>query len=146
MKELLHNMSAPPRSTVTFEQEQLKKYILFSPINLTKLLSKKTNTIIELEKMVQDYYIKHKDALNKTKKPTGYMIGSKIEINRKNINLKMINEAIKQYDYIECNDINLLIIIFSQTVGDLYIPNRQLSFESSKFDNILLFPEDEVNS
>ncbi|MDY6431008.1 MAG: hypothetical protein SPL00_04385 [Bacilli bacterium] len=146
MSALLHNMSAPPRSEVKFKQEQLKKYVLFNPIMLARLLGDRNLMIIGLEEKVKDYYEKHKQIENIIKKPTGYMIAEVIEFNGKNKYTKQLKDKLNQYKHVECDNIELLILVFCSTVGDLYIPNRPLSFESTKFDKILLFPEEEVNS
>lgn len=146
MSDLLHNMSAPPRSEVKFKQEQLKKYVVFNPIMLARLLGDRNLMITGLEEKVKDYCEKHKQIENIIEKPTGYMIAEVIEFNGKNKYTKQLNDKLNQYKHVECDNIELLILVFCSTVGDLYIPNRPLSFESTKFDKILLFPEEEVNS
>lgn len=146
MSELLHNMSVPPRSEVKFKKEQLNKYIAFNPIILARLLGDSDIDIKDLCKKVKKYVSDHPKIEEIIEKPTGYMIGEFIELNGKNKFTKELNNKLKQYKYVECDNLELLIIIFCSTVGDLYIPNRKLSFESTKFDKILLFPEEEVNS
>lgn len=144
MSDLLHNMSAPPRSEVKFEQKQLHSYILFSPITLSKLLSNNRIILRGLEKRVKKYYEHHKEIENIIERPTGYMIGEAIELDIRN--LKNNNGKLLPYAYEECHDLHLLIVVFCSTVGDLYIPNRSLSFEKNKFNKLLLFPKEEVNS
>ncbi|MCR4661857.1 MAG: hypothetical protein K5765_07690 [Clostridia bacterium] len=146
MSELLHNMSAPPRSEVKFKQQQLKKYVAFNPIILARLLGEKNIRIAGLEEKVKNYYETHNYIENSIKKPTGYMIAETIEFNGVNRFSKQLKNKMEKYVYEECNNTELLILVFCSTVGDLYIPNRKLSFESTKFDKILLFPEEEVNS
>jgi len=146
MSELLHNMSAPPRSKVVVSQSQLKKYLSFNPIKLSKLLGKPHTTFEELKLLTETYVNKHPEIVNSIEKPTGYMIGEVVELNNLKAQPKKIKEKLFKYSYEECDNLNLLIIVFCCTVGDLYIPNRGLSFELSKFDKILLFPKEEVNS
>ena len=137
MSELLHNMSAPPRSEVKFKKEQLKKYIAFNPLHLARLL-KKLNYKDEISESVQQYVKNNPGIVKNIMKPTGYMIGEVIKLNGK--------YKLNQYKYVECDNLELLIIVLCSTVGDLYIPDRPLSFEKTKFNKVLLFPEEEVNS
>lgn len=146
MSELLHNMSAPPRSEVKFKQEQLKKYIAFNPIRLARLLGDSDVVIKDLCNEVKNYVNDHPQIESIIEKPTGYMIGEVVDFNGKNKFTKELNDKLNQYKYVECDNLELLITVLCSTVGDLYIPNRTLSFESTKFDKILLFPEEEVNS
>ena len=146
MSELLHNMSAPPRSEVKFSQEQLEEYISFNPVLLAFLLGIQKFNLAKLEKKVKHYYQKHPDLARMIEKPTGYMIAEAIELKNENINLLESKFLMKQYHHKACRNIPLLILVFASTVGDLYIPNRPLSFEENKFKRILLFPAKEVNS
>ncbi|MCR4661004.1 MAG: hypothetical protein K5765_03255 [Clostridia bacterium] len=140
MSEQIHN-------DINFEQKQLKNYVAFNPIILARLLGDKNIRITGLEEKVRTYYETHKNNIENTiKKPTGYMIAETIEFNGVNRFSKPLKYKLNRYKYKECNNIELLILVFCSTVGDLYIPNRILSFESTKFNKILLFPEDEVNS
>ena len=52
MNGLLHNMSAPPKSKVDFEQTQLEKYIAFNPKDLAELLGNENMTADELKTAV----------------------------------------------------------------------------------------------
>ncbi len=146
MSELLNNMSAPPRSEVRFEQEQLKKYIAFNPITLANLLGDSDIAIKDLCNKVKDYVSEHPTIETIIEKPTGYMIGEVVTLNGEIKLTKELNDMLNRYKYVECDNLELLIMVLCSTVGDLYIPNRTLSFESTKFDKILLFPESEVNS
>ena len=146
MKDLLHNMSAPPRSEVKFKQKQLKKYIAFNPNRLITFFEEKDEVIKDLSDKVKEYVKEHPQIELIIEKPTGYMIGEVIELKEYKSFTKELNDKLNLYKYVECDNIDLLIIVLCSTVGDLYIPNRTLSFERSKFDKILLFPEDEVNS
>ena len=142
---VFHNMSAPPRSEVRFQTNQLTDYIAFNPLTLCNLLSGKT-LYKQLPKRVE-HYVKHHPEIEKLlEKPTGYMIGETFEINEIGVLTNQIKKKLDNYYFEECQDINLLIVVLCSTVGDLYIPNRPLSFESSKFDKIILFPKVEVNS
>lgn len=142
---IFHNMSAPPRSEVHFKTEQLVDYIAFNPLIICDLLEGKT-PYKQLPKRVE-YYVKHHPEIEKLlEKPTGYMIGETFEISERGFLTNPVMEKLNNYYFEECQDINLLIVVLCSTVGDLYIPNRPLSFESSKFDKIILFPKVEVNS
>ena len=150
MSELLHNVGVPPRSKVEFKLEQLKKYIAFNPITLAMLLCDRNITIKGLCEKVKKYVSDHPQIEAIIEKPTGYMIGEIVDFNgekrlTKELNDELTNKLTK-YIYVECKNLELLITVLCSTVGDLYIPNRKLSFESTKFDKILLFPEEEVNS
>ena len=144
MSELLHNMSAPPRSQVSYKMEQLKKYIAFNPLTLSELL-KELGIIDEVHLASKKYVDNNPDILKSIKKPTGYMLAECIEMPKCMSNKKLTN-YLNKYNFKACTDLELLILVFASTVGDLYIPNKDLSFESSKFSRILLFPEEEVNS
>ena len=135
MSRLLHNMSAPPRSQVCFQQEQLKEYVVFNPFALATLLGA---DVVGIEQKAKAYLQQHGAA---ARKPSGYMIAETIDTG---VGYKTVKDKLKQYRYEDCRDIELMILVFGSTVGDLYIPNREPSFESSRFDKVLLFPKDEV--
>ena len=141
MNGLLHNMSAPPKSKVDFEQTQLEKYIAFNPKDLAELLGNENMTADELKTAVEDYVKNHPDIERIIEKPTGYMIGEVGVMNNEN---KSTSKSKTVFDYEVCKNLELMIVVLCATVGDLYIPDRQLSFEKTKFDKILLFPKDEV--
>ena len=143
MNVLLHNMSAPPKSKVDFEQTQLEKYIAFNPKDLAELLGNENMTADELKTAVEDYVKNHPDIERIIEKPTGYMIGEVGVMNNEN---KITSKSKTVFDYEVCKNLELMIVVLCSTVGDLYIPDRQLSFEKTKFDKILLFPKDEVES
>ena len=143
MNGLLHNMSAPPKSKVDFEQTQLEKYIAFNPKDLAELLGNENMTADELKTAVENYVKNHPDIERIIEKPTGYMIGEVGVMNDEN---KITNKSKTVFDYEVCKNLELMIVVLCSTVGDLYIPDRQMSFEKTKFDKILLFPKDEVES
>ena len=143
MNVLLHNMSAPPKSKVDFEQTQLEKYIAFNPKDLAGSLGDENMTADELKTAVEDYVKNHPDIERIIEKPTGYMIGEVGVMNNEN---KITSKSKTVFDYEVCKNLELMIVVLCSTVGDLYIPDRQLSFEKTKFDKILLFPKDEVES
>lgn len=143
MNVLLHNMSAPPKSKVDFEQTQLEKYIAFNPKDLAGSLGDENMTADELKTAVEDYVKNHPDIERIIEKPTGYMIGEVGVMNNEN---KITNKSKTVFDYEVCKNLELMIVVLCSTVGDLYIPDRQMSFEKTKFDKILLFPKDEVES
>ena len=144
MSNILRNMSVPPKSQVTFKQEQLKKYTLFSPDTLSRCLNE-LKIKGDVHQASKEYVVSHPDILKSIKKPTGYMLAECIEIPKCMSNKELTNN-LNKYNFKACTDLELLILVFASTVGDLYIPNKDLSFESSKFSRILLFPEEEVNS
>ena len=143
MNGLLHNMSAPPKSKVDFEQTQLEKYIAFNPKDLAGLLGNENMTADELKTAVEDYVKNHPDIERIIEKPTGYMIGEVGVMNDEN---KITSKSKTVFDYEVCKNLELMIVVLCSTVGDLYIPDRQMSFENTKFDKILLFPKNEVES
>ena len=143
MNGLLHNMSAPPKSKVDFEQTQLEKYIAFNPKDLAESLGNENMTADELKTAVEDYVKNHPDIERIIEKPTGYMIGEVGVMNDEN---KITSKSKTVFDYEVCKNLELMIVVLCSTVGDLYIPDRQMSFENTKFDKILLFPKDEVES
>lgn len=143
MNGLLHNMSCPPRSKVDFEQTQLEKYIAFNPKDLAESLGNENMTADELKTAVENYVKNHPDIERIIEKPTGYMIGEVGVMNDEN---KITNKSKTVFDYEVCKNLELMIVVLCSTVGDLYIPDRQMSFENTKFDKILLFPKDEVES
>ena len=140
MSEVLHNMSAPPRSQVVFKQYQLKKYLAFNPLHLATLL-KKLKIGGEVNFAAKEFVESHAEQVLNVKRPTGYMLAEYIELS-----CKEFKERLNTYNYDECDDVALMIVVFASTVGDLYIPERPLSFENTKFDKILLFPLEEVNA
>ena len=143
MNVLLHNMSAPPKSKVDFEQTQLEKYIAFNPKDLAESLGNENMTADELKTAVENYVKNHPDIERIIEKPTGYMIGEVGVMNDEN---KITSKSKTVFDYEVCKNLELMIVVLCSTVGDLYIPDRQMSFENTKFDKILLFPKDEVES
>ena len=144
MSNLLHNMSAPPRSVVVFHQNQLNKYMAFNPIRLAKLIN--CRHIKNLVDEVREYIKSHPDIDKYIKKPTGYMIAEYINLDGCDKYDRKLNDKLSKYQYVECDDIELLIIVFGCTVGDLYIPNRKIIINETKLDKVLFFPIDEVNS
>lgn len=144
MSNLLHNMSAPPRSQVHYVQKQLCQYIAFNPLVLFREIYGKNHSF--QGSIVQKYVEEHPEVLNEIKKPTGYMLAETFDLVDNEKFTKELKESLKKYTYEECRDVNLLILVFCSTVGDLYIPDRPLSFEDSRFHKILFFPKKEVNS
>lgn len=147
MSDVLHNMSAPPRSKVSFVQRQLKEYIAFNPLRLARLLNNRLLLFgVDLVEEVNDYVSHHPNINKNIKRPTGYMIGEYIELGNTKKFTKDLSEKMDKYHYRECNDLELLIIVLCSSVGDLYIPNHPLVINDSKFDKILFFPKEEVES
>ena len=147
MSDVLHNMSAPPRSQVSFTQRQLKEYIAFNPLRLARLLNDRLLlTGANIAKEVNDYVSQHPSIDKNIKRPTGYMIAEYIELGNTKKFTRELTDKMNKYRYQECNDLELLIIVLCSTVGDLYIPNHPLVITDSKFDKILFFPKEEVES
>lgn len=144
MSDIMKNMSAPPRSEVAFRQEQLKKYVAFNPLRLSRLLVE-SNYKDDLSKSTKQYVEDNPDIIKNIKKPTGYMIAEYVELTGDKYT-KALNDKLDVYKYVECTDLELIILVLCSTVGDLYVPDRPLSFEKTKFNKILLFAEEEVNS
>ncbi len=138
---------------VTFEKKQLKGFMAFNPHKLSKLLGHEGATPDELSELVKEYVKAHPEIKRLLSKPTGYMIGTSMgkprRIKRMSNGMILVRPNCWKTNgivYEECADIDLLIVVLCSTMGDLYIPNRELSFEKSKFQRIILFPKDEVNS
>ena len=146
MSELLHNMSAPPRSEVRVKKKQVAKYLMFDPRTLNKLLGNKVHLSSGVDKRVKHYVEKHPNIIKSIKKPTGFMIGEYIEIKDKPESQTKYKRWLERYEVEECVDAELLILVLCSTMGDLYIPDRTLSYEKTKFNKILLFSKEEVNS
>lgn len=138
MNKLLHNMSCAPRHIVSIETFQIKVYYCFNPYSLAAMLGVK---YAELTDAAKDYVKKHPEIANNVKKPIGYMIGRAIDQLRFQTMLKYEKSTFR---YKECVDLELMLLVFGGTVGDLYIPNRPLSFDEEKFKQFLFFPKDEV--
>jgi hypothetical protein len=117
---------------INYEKVQLKYYLAFSPYALAYKLD---TTIEELPKKVEEYVNKNPNLKKSPKKPSCYMLGEYHILDKK-------PKAV--YDMEFCEDLDLLILVMCSTVDDLYIPNRELSFEEGKFDKVLYFPKDEV--
>ena len=99
MNVLLHNMSAPPKSKVDFEQTQLEKYIAFNPKDLAGSLGDENMTADELKTAVENYVKNHPDIERIIEKPTGYMIGEVGVMNDEN---KITNKSKTVFDYEVC--------------------------------------------
>ena len=130
------NMSAPPKSVITFRQDELGVYYRFDPKELFKIL---LNTAIvdddykdRIANLCNLYIKKHHRVKDSIKKPTGFMIASKM------------TDKCEKYEV--CKDIDVLLNVFGRTVGDLYIPTREMSFDNSKFQEVLYFLKSEVDS
>ena len=140
MSELLHNMCAPPRSQVHFEKRQLSRYLAFNPLRLAALLK----LPYPLKGTQVKEYLEAHPRLKKVQKPSGFMLAETVEVGTSSATA--LTKRLKTYRYDVCNNIGLLIAVFTSTVGDLYIPSRTPSFEDSHFQRVLLFPKQEVTS
>lgn len=121
----LHNMSVPPKSLIHYDIKLVDDIVCFDPDALIKYFNCNIN---DLEENIKKY----------------------IEINP-NYQDKAIDKYLFSLDKcpekiepIICEDIDLLINVFSKTVGSLYIPNRNPSFDISKFLRKLYFNQTEV--
>ncbi len=125
----LFNMSCPPRSKVSYEVKKIDDQVLFDFEVLIKLL--KTNKS-HLVKRVEEYYKNNEKMLKNYKKPSGYMIGKYLNSDDKNYKVE--------------TDLNLLILVFTQTYGNMYVPNKEASFSKHRFENKILFLKREIES
>lgn len=121
----LHNMSVPSKSLIHYDIKQIDNIVCFDSSELLKYFN---CNIDDLEKSIRGYVKTNNQYIDKT--PSGYMFA--------------LNSVPDSIETITCRDINLLINVFSKTVGNIYIPNRNASFDKSKFINKLYFNEGEV--
>lgn len=137
MKEYLHNTFCP-RYKVSYEIKRCtesKKYMIFSPEHLKKLLglpdNAKTDTLYE---KVKEYLDSHPELETSVKRPKGYMLG---------LSFTDISPASYSTDVL-CDDLELFILVISSTVGNLYIPSRKPQITKTNLERDLLFPLNEV--
>jgi len=125
-------MRRPRDGRVVFEKYQLGYYLIFHPETMAKILN---TTVEELPLAVKEYVDNNPYLHESKKKPKSYMLGEYYFMNKE---LKV------EYEAEICEDLELLILVLCSTVRDIYIPNRKLSFEKSKFNKVLFFPKEEV--
>lgn len=134
--ELLHNMSAPPRSEVRFNIAPLGEYLIFDPCVLATKLSKRKmhstkSAANYLSKHLKKHVLTHPYIINYKNRPKGYMLASTFD------------NTIKCSGTI-CRDVNLLIHVFCSTVNDIYIPNKEFNYSVARFDKVLYFMKEEI--
>lgn len=129
MTILLHNMSAPPRSEIVKQIEQLDDYLCFSPENFAKQLN---CSVKNLPNTIRTYIANNLNWQLQTKRPSSYMIA----ITRKKITETFSGKT--------CKDIPLQLYIFGGVVGDMYIPNRILNWTKDTFTRNYCFLKKEV--
>lgn len=122
----LFNMSVPPKSSIVIEIKPISKYLVFDPNVLCELLCCKRDVLLD---SIKEYIEKHPNYLDTS--PSSYLFALK-------------KEKYDNYDYLICKDVDLLLSVFSKTVDNMYIPNRQPILINEKFDNSLLFMESEI--
>lgn len=121
----LHNMSVPPKSLIHYDIKQIDNIVCFDREELLKYFN---CNIDNLEESIKHYVESNIQYIDKA--PNGYMFA--------------LNSVPDSIEIITCKDIDLLINVFSKTVGNIYIPNRNASFDKSKFLNKLYFNKGEV--
>lgn len=141
MSSILRNLYVWSSYNLSYKFKQIDKYIVFNPLTLKKLLLEKGFKGKNLETLILNYIAKFPNFNSLDKRPLAYMLGQNISLD---LDVNTINEKLNKYDFEECKDINLLIIVIGSTVGDIYIPNRELSFENDKLNKILLFFSQEI--
>jgi len=120
----LHNMSAPPKSSVLVEIKQLDKMIAFEPKRLERLLNCNNKDLLET---INKYIDDNKEF--ELKAPKAYMFALDVNNN---------------LDYEYCDDIDLLICVLGKTSGSIYIPNRQCVINKDKLNKVLYFSKREL--
>lgn len=125
----LFNTCCAPTSKVSYQIKKFDTQILFDYEVLIKLLN--TNKY-HLAECVEEYYKKNEKTLRNYKKPTGYMIGKYLEPKDKKYRVE--------------TDLNLLILVFTQTYGNMYVPTKDPSFSKHRFEHKILFLKKEVES
>lgn len=120
----LHNMSAPPKSSVLIEIKQLDKMIAFEPKRLEGLLNCNNKNLLET---INKYIDDNKEF--ELKAPKAYMFA--LEVNN-------------NLDYEYCDDIDLLICVLGKTSGSIYIPNRPCVINKDKLNKVLYFSKREL--
>ena len=109
-------------------------YYVFNPDTLFKLLCATDENIIQkIEEYIKIFNLKEE------KRPKGYML-SPIVLNTSISHITIFGKAKLKY----IDNIDLLINVLGRTVGNLYIPNREISFNEDSFRGIYIFPECEV--
>lgn len=141
MNDILRNFYAGPSYNLVYKFKQLDKYIVFNPLTLKDLLLEKGFKGDKLENLIHSYIKKFPNFNSLDKRPSGYMFGKYIDLN---LDSNAIFKELQKYDLEECKDIELLLIVIGSTVGDIYIPNRELSFENEKLNRMFLFFSQEI--
>lgn len=124
-RNMLRNMSAPPRSEVRIRQNLPGMFIFFSPKRLASLLGCPSE---ELPERCAEYVAAHPEIADNPQRPRSYMVA----------------QTTPQKRSVECFRLELLLVIFGSTLGDLYIPGRKLEYPKSRFDHTLYFRRQEV--
>ena len=152
---MLHNMSVPPKSVMRkrivplFEYEdehrdasggQRGGCIIFDPIVLSGKLGSERSA---LARKSSDFYLSHLQEFERTPKPRGYMISVAYGSSDDDSGFEAACGD-STGNGIRCDDVFLLILVFSKTVNGLYIPRRQPDFSSDNFARTLFFSKLEV--
>ena len=157
----LYNMSVPPKSSVRRNIVPLFEYAIFDPRDLARLLG---CDLKELACKSREYLESHESEISQKCFPDEYMIARvmpmhaviaddnklSIKASSKNKTSSRIATNGNAIDYFQikgsrCNDILTSIILFSRTVGDLYIPGRRCDFSQENFDKVLCFNKDDFS-
>jgi len=139
MSNYLHNINCPPTSDVRFSFLRInQKFIVISSSILAAFFNcKKENLIDELNK----YVLNHQNELDK------YFIDKYILVKRYSLYSSDLRRVeidtkgfMRQYNVTTTPNINLLISLLGRIVGDLYIPNRKISFSEEILDKLYVVP------
>lgn len=125
---ILKNMSCRPVFTAPITFNQLEELAFFDlDILANLLLTDRKN----LAKKASEFYLSHKNMFLKA--PSNFMISTSV-LKKDMVDVEIIY------------DIPLLINVFTRTYGNIYIPNKEMSFVEDRFKNNLYFNlEDLVN-
>ena len=132
-----HNMSCPPRSNINKVVQAVGEQIVFhfKHINLhvpgDKSLMSDAMRDALINKWLESYMSKHSAELDAISRPTGYMIGTPIDLTQ--------NSGI----YHICCDPLLTVAIIGRISGMIYIPRREirLTCHTPGFDTPIAFPQ-----
>jgi len=125
----LNNASIPLKGPVRKEIELLDNMLVFDPKVLRKALDSKHE---RLKDTVDNYISENPLWKYYPKVPKSYMVAVKYNL----------STEFDKSNYTVVEDVPLLIYMFLSTVGDIYIPDRELTNNSyEKYNFILCFNE-----
>lgn len=132
-----HNMSCPPRSNINKVVQAVGEQIVFNfkhinlhiPDDKSFMPDAMRNALIK--KWLESYMRKHSAELDAISRPTGYMIGTPIDLTQ------------NSGKYHICRDPLLTVAIIGRISGMIYIPRREISLtcHTPGFDTPIAFPQ-----